>query len=53
MIGPIKQENYELKGENQRINIVLRQRIDEMTHDVEEDAPSRPFTVRGVLIHLP
>ena len=52
MIGSIKQENYELKGENQRLNIVLRQRIDEMTHGVE-DAPSRPLTVRGVFTHLP
>ena len=53
MIGSIKQENYELKGENQRLNIVLRQRIDEMTHGVEGDAPSRPLTVRGVFTHLP
>ena len=47
MIGSIKQENYGL------LNIVLRQGIDEMTHGVEEDAPSRPFTVRGVFTHLP
>ena len=46
MIGSIKQENYGL------LNIVLRQRIDEMIHDVEEDAPSRPLTVRGVFTHL-
>ena len=52
MIGSIKQENYELNEENQRLNIELRQRIAEMTHDVEEDAPSRPFTVRGVFTHL-
>ena len=51
MIGSINQENYELKGENQRLNILLRQRIDEMTHGVE-DAPSRPLTVRGVFTHL-
>ena len=47
MIGSIKQENYGL------LNTVLRQGIDEMTHGVEEDAPSRPFTVRGVFTHLP
>ena len=47
MIGSIKQENYELNEENQRLK-----RIDEMTHGVEEDAPSRPFTVRGVFTHL-
>ena len=52
MIGSIKQENYELNEENQRLNIELRQRVDEMTHNVEEDAPSRPFTVRGVFTHL-
>ena len=52
MIGSIKQKNYELNGENQRLNIELRQRIDEMTDDVEEDAPSRPLAVRGVFTHL-
>ena len=52
LIGSIKQENYELNEENQSLNIELRQRIAEMTHDVEEDAPSRPLTVRGVFTHL-
>ena len=47
MIGSIKQENYGL------LNTVLRQGIDEMTHGVEEDAPSRPFTVSDVFTHLP
>ena len=52
LIGSIKQENYELNEENQSLNIELRQSIAEMTHDVEEDAPSRPLTVRGVFTHL-
>ena len=52
MIGSVKQEDYELRKENQRLNTELQQRIDEMVHDVEEDAPSRPLTVRGVFTHL-
>ena len=52
MIGSIKQDNCEMKRENQRLDLELLQKIDEMTYDVEEDTPSRPLTVRGVFTHL-
>ena len=51
-IGSIKQENYELRNQNQRLKIELLQTIDGMTQDGEEDSPSRPLTVRGVICHL-
>ena len=46
MTGSIKQENYELRNQNQRLKIELLQTIDGMTQDGEEDSPSRPLTVR-------
>ena len=52
MIGSMKQENYELRNQNQRLSIELLQSADEMTQDEEEDSPSRPLTVRGVTYHL-
>ena len=52
MIGLMKQENYELRNQNQRLSIELLQSKDEMTQDEEEDSPSRPLTVRGVTYHL-
>ena len=48
--GSIKQENYELKSQSQRLEIELPQRTDGLTQVEEEDSPSRPLTVRCVAL---
>ena len=45
VIGSIKQKNHELRSQNQK----LLQSTDGMTQDEEDDSPSRPLTVRGVI----
>ena len=52
MINSIKQENYELRNRHQRLKIELLQGTDGMTQDGEDDSPTRPLTVRGVIYHL-